>query len=59
MKVGTKRKAPVKAGRGGRKVKVLDTEEVSDAAGEEVNDQVSLSGIVTGAHLVVCGIGHF
>ena len=36
VKAGTKRKAVGKgAGKGGRKVKVLDTEEVGDAAGEE------------------------
>ena len=39
--MGTKRKAPGKgAGKGGRKVKVLDTEETSDPAGEETRDKV-------------------
>ena len=42
MKVGSKRKAAAgkAAGKGGRKVKVLDTEETSDATGDEARDKV-------------------
>ena len=42
--MGTKRKAPAGkgAGKGGRKVKVLDTEETSDQAGEETRDKVGV-----------------